>query len=111
MTFVGAAHSILGFAAWLKFALLFSLLLGGILTWLVVPQLVFTGLPPRGALSELSASQFYLLQRSLPPQIVVPATLQLALPALVFTCALALFLMMRVTLKASYNQELRVNED
>jgi ABC-type antimicrobial peptide transport system permease subunit len=92
-------------------ALLFSLVLGGILIWLVVPELIFTGLPSHGALSELTASQLYLLQRALPPQVVIPATFQLAMPAVVIACALALFLMARIVLNASYGQELRLNED
>lgn len=92
-------------------ALLLSLGLGGILTWLVTPQLVFTGLPPHGTLSEMSAAQFYLLQRTLPPQTVIPTTIILALLALIGVCVLALFLMTRVVLRASYGQELRLNED
>ena len=91
-------------------ALLLSLVLGAILTWLVVPELIFTGLPPRGVLSEFSTAQFYLLQRVLPPQIVLPASLQLAIPAVIITCALALLLMARVVLNASYGR-MRLNED
>lgn len=92
-------------------ALLLSIVLDALLVWLVVPQLIFTGLPSRGVLSEFSTAQFYLLQRVLPPQIVFPASLQLAIPAVIITCALALLLMARVVLNASYGQELRLNED
>lgn len=92
-------------------SLVFSLLLGGVLIEIVVPELVFTGLPSHGALSEISANQLYLLQTALPPQIVIPLTLQLAWPALLLACALTLALLARAILRASYGQELRLNAD
>lgn len=92
-------------------ALLLSLIFGAVLAWIVVPELVFTGLPPQGALSNLNASQFYLLQRVIPAQTVIPASLQLGIPVLILLYALALVFMARLVLQASYAQELRLNED
>jgi ABC-type antimicrobial peptide transport system permease subunit len=92
-------------------ALALSLGFGALLTWLAVPSLVFTDLPQHGDLSELSTSQLYLLQRMLPPQIVIPPVLGLAFVALLLACMLALFLMTRTVLRASFAQELRLNED
>ena len=92
-------------------ALTLSLGFGALLTWLAVPSLVFTGLPQHGALSELSTSQLYLLQRMLPPQIIIPPALGLTFGALFLACILALFLMARTVLRSSFAQELRLNED
>lgn len=92
-------------------AILLSLPLGGVLVWLVVPKLVFTGLPTHSALSEISADLFYLLQQAPAPQVIIPSTLQLAWPVSLLICVLALLLMARMILRASYGQELRLNED
>lgn len=92
-------------------ALLLACGLGLALIYLVVPALVFTGLPTQGVLSEVSASQFYLLQRILPPQIIFPATLPLALLVLALVCACTLILGILMLQRTSAAQELRLNED
>lgn len=92
-------------------ALLLALGLGAALIWLVIPRIVFTGLPMQGSLSEVSSSQFYLLQHILPPQIVFPPTLLAILLAVVLVCAFTLLSGVMIIQRPSAAQELRLNED
>lgn len=92
-------------------ALALGLAFGALLTRVAVPVLVFTGLPSHGPMSDLSISDFYLLQQALPPRIVVPLSLDLIFIALVLICLLALLVMIRTALRPSISNEMRLNED
>jgi ABC-type lipoprotein release transport system permease subunit len=92
-------------------ALVLSVVFGLALIKLAVPVLVFTGLPAKGGMSELSTSSFYLLQQIVPVQVIVPLSIRLAFVGLALLCLLALVLMVRAALGPSMIQELRLNED
>ena len=92
-------------------ALLIGLLFGAILAVTVVPTLVYSDIPITGILGNLSDSQFYLIQQSLPKHIVIPATLAIALVMLVGICVIAVFTMTRTALRPTISEALRLNED
>ena len=86
--------------------LLLGSLLGILLSSTVVPALTFTDLNV-----DLSTGQFYALQSAVPTPIVIPASLPLALVALILVFGLALWMMVRVVSRPSLSQTLRLNED
>lgn len=92
-------------------ALLLGVATGSILVLTIVPSLLFTGIPVHGALSQLSDTEFYVIQRIIPTQIVVPPMLAVVLALLVAICGLALLVMVRTTLRPAIGQELRVSVD
>lgn len=92
-------------------ALGLSVAFGVLLAKLAVPVLVFTGLPATGGMSELSTASFYLLQQTIPVQVIAPLALRFAFVGLGALCILALLLMMGVALRPAMAQELRMNED
>ena len=92
-------------------ALLLGSFFGALLALTVVPVLVFTGVPVTGKLSTLSDTEFYILQQTLPPRIVVPFSLVFAFIVLVAICLFALVMMARVVLHPSMSQVLRLDED
>jgi putative ABC transport system permease protein len=87
-------------------ALILGSIFGGLLSWLAVPALVFTGTDQQASTGAIFASQ------SVPPiQIVVPPWL-LAVPTLeIIICGSALALMVRVASRPALGQVLRLNED
>lgn len=92
-------------------ALAFGCALGAIFVVTIVPALTFTGAPAQSALSQLSDAEFYLLQHILPVHIVVPASLDLVLTALVALGAGALFLMVHTALRPAISQQMRLSTD
>ena len=84
---------------------------GGLLAITVVPALVFTNIPASGVLSDLSISEFFVIQQSIPSQIVVPLSLGVALGVLIVICVVALSMMVQVALRPTMGQALRLNED
>jgi ABC-type antimicrobial peptide transport system permease subunit len=92
-------------------ALIVGLLFGAILATTVVPTLVYSDIPITGILSNLSDSQFYLIQHSFSKQIVIPPSLSIALALLVGICLIAVGTMARTVLRPSLGQAIRLNED
>jgi len=92
-------------------ALLLGIIFGAVLSATAVPTLAFTSLSAGGVLSSLSSDEFYVFQRIIPAQIVIPLSLGLAFVALVAICVVALWIMASVTLRPSMSQTLRLNED
>ena len=92
-------------------ALLLGLLFGGILSAMVVPGLVFTNIPGGGILSDLSSSQFDVLQQIIPARVVLPLSLGLVFLGLAIIYCLALGVMTRTIMQPSMSRVLRLNED
>ncbi len=81
---------------------------GILLSLLVLPSLVYTGVALTG---NTSSGQFYLVQNIPPIQIMLPFSLFIVIGALIVICVIALAMMVRVVSKPSMNQTLRLNED
>ncbi len=81
---------------------------GILLSLLVLPSLVYTGV---GLSGDTTSGQFYLVQTIPPIQVVLPLTLLLVIAALIVICVISLAMMVRVVSKPSMNQTLRLNED
>ncbi len=92
-------------------ALFLGIIFGAILSATAVPTLAFTSLSAGGVLSSLSSDEFYVFQRIIPAQVVIPLSLGLAFAALVAICVVALWIMASITLRPSMSQTLRLNED
>jgi putative ABC transport system permease protein len=92
-------------------ALVVGLLFGAILAATVVPALVFSDIPITGVLGSLTDSQFFLIQQTFPKQIVIPASLAIALLVLAGICAIAVVTMARTALRPTIIETLRLNED
>ncbi len=84
---------------------------GALLSVTVIPSLVFSSVPNTGLTGQSSSDQFYALQRIIPVQITVPASLLIALLILIVTCVIALWMMVRVVTQPALAQMLRLNED
>ncbi len=92
-------------------ALFLGIVFGAILTATAVPTLAFTSLSAGGVLSSLSSDEFYVFQRIIPAQVVIPLSLGFAFAALAAIFIIALWIMASVTLRPSMSQTLRLNED
>jgi len=92
-------------------ALLIGLLIGAILSATIVPTLIFSDIPITGILGNLSDSQFYLIQQTLPRHVVIPSSLGVALVLLVGICIIAIWAMTRTALRPSLSASLRLNDD
>jgi ABC-type lipoprotein release transport system permease subunit len=92
-------------------ALFLGLIFGAVLSANAVPALAFTSLSTGGILSSLSSDEFYVFQRIMPVQVVIPLSLGLAFAALVAICIVVLWMMTNVTLRPSMSQTLWLNED
>ncbi len=92
-------------------ALLLGIIFGAIISATAVSTLAFSSISASGVLSSLSSDEFYVFQRIIPAQIVIPLSLGLAFAALVVICVTALGIMVGVTLRPSMSQTLRLNED
>ena len=86
--------------------LLLGVIFGGWLAITVVPTLIFSN-----SSIVLSTSQFYALQTILPPQVIVPASLTIALAVLLFVFVVTMYVMVRVAVRPLLGQALRLNED
>lgn len=89
-------------------ALALGIILGGLLALAVVPALVFSSIPQA---RDITSSEFYVIQRVLPAQIVIPPSLLIAFALLIILCMIALSMMARIVSKPSISQTLRLNED
>lgn len=92
-------------------ALLLGVLFGILLVTTAVSSLIFTPFPAGLASNFVSVTEFYTLQNILPPQIVIPLTLGIALCVLVVIFVLALVLMVFMVRRPSMSQALRVDEN
>ncbi|GER87627.1 hypothetical protein KDW_17890 [Dictyobacter vulcani] len=88
-------------------AIMLGAIFGSLLSWMVVPVLVFTSSPPQ----QSDVDAFYLAQSIPPVQIVVPALLGIGLAILVMICVLALGMMLRMITRPSLAMTLRISED
>ncbi len=79
---------------------------GTLLSVTVIPALTLSDLT-----TNLNTTQFFALQSVFPTRIVVPPTLPLALVVLVAIYGMALLMMVRIVLRPSLGQTLRLNED
>jgi FtsX-like permease family protein len=91
--------------------ILLGILFGAIFSILVVPRLIFTSVASGSASSDLSNNQFYVTQSVPPIQIIIPPLLAVALAILVVICVVALGIMIRMVLRPSISQTLRLNND
>jgi ABC-type antimicrobial peptide transport system permease subunit len=90
-------------------ALALGIMLGLLLSFLVLPNFIFT---TAVATNQLTTAEFYVLQNVPPIQVIVsPGLLFVALGVLVVICCVALIMMARVVLWPSISQTLRLNED
>ena len=89
-------------------ALFLGIIFGVLLSLTVVPALIFTSISP-GTL--ISNNDFYALQQIIPVQLVAPFSLGIAFLALIVILVVALVMMMRVILRRSMSQVLRLSED
>ena len=69
-------------------ALFLGIIFGAILSATAVPTLAFTSLSAGGVLSSLSSDEFYVFQRIIPAQVVIPLSLGIAFATLVATVSL-----------------------
>jgi putative ABC transport system permease protein len=93
------------------FALGLGMLFGVVLAKLSLPSLIFTSISTNAAGSTLSTGQFYIYQSVPPVEVVIPASLEIALAALIAICIVAISIMVRLVSRTSLNSALRLNED
>ncbi len=91
--------------------LLLGIFFGALLCVTVIPNLVFTSVPPTGSLSLLNINEFFALQQAIATQLVIPPTLIIAFIVLIVIFIVALILMVRVALWPSLGRMLRLIED
>jgi hypothetical protein len=73
--------------------------------------MVFTSVGSNGANSDISSQAFYVAQSVPPIQVIIPATVGIALLVLICICVIAPGMMIRVVSRPSVGQTLRLNED
>ncbi|GCE18470.1 ABC transporter permease [Dictyobacter kobayashii] len=88
-------------------AIILGVLFGALLSWMVVPSLLFTSAPGQ----QLSSDEFFFAQNIPPIQIIIPTLLGIGLALLVAVCILALGMMVRIVSSPSMAMTLRLNED
>ncbi|MDQ2904943.1 MAG: FtsX-like permease family protein [Chloroflexota bacterium] len=88
-------------------AILLGILGGILLSTLVVPDLVFTGVPTTTQVANTTGRAFYASQSVPPIEVTASPLLVLTLAVLVSICVLALGLMVRVVSRPSISQALR----
>ncbi|GLV57904.1 hypothetical protein KDH_47390 [Dictyobacter sp. S3.2.2.5] len=88
-------------------AIILGVLFGALLSWMVVPALLFTSAPGQ----QLTSDEFFFAQNIPPIQIIVPTLLGIGLALLVAICILALGMMVRIVSSPSMAMTLRLNED
>jgi ABC-type antimicrobial peptide transport system permease subunit len=92
-------------------SIVLGVVFGLLLSTLVVPVLVFTSVGSNGTNSDISGQAFYIAQSVPPIQVIIPATVGIALLVLICICGIALGMMIRVVSRPSIGQTLRLNED
>lgn len=108
-------HQVVRVLAWeqgivFALALLLGAAFGALLSLTVVPNLIFTGIPA-GNIAFVSGNEIFAIQQLLPPRIILPFSLLIALLALVVLCMLALIFIGQVALRPLMGQALRISED
>ncbi|GHO88342.1 ABC transporter permease [Dictyobacter formicarum] len=88
-------------------AIILGVLFGALLSWMVVPALLFTSAPGQ----QLTSDEFFFAQNIPPIQIIIPTLLGIGLALLVAICILALGMMVRIVSSPSMAMTLRLNED
>ncbi len=91
--------------------LLLGILFGALLAVTVVPALIFTSLPVGQVANYISNDAFYAVQRIIPIDIVISPTLLIGFAVLVIICVGALSMMIRIVLRSSMTQMLRLDEN
>ena len=86
--------------------LLLGVVFGGWLAITVVPTLIFSN-----SSIVLSTNQFYALQTILPPQVIVPTSLIVALAVLLLVFVVTMYILVRGAVRPLLGQTLRLNED
>lgn len=86
--------------------LLLGIGIGAFIVRTIIPTLTLTVVN-----TDVNSDQFYALQTTFPTHIVLPASLLLALLAVVGIYGVALTMMVRMVSQPSLNQTLRLNED
>jgi hypothetical protein len=86
--------------------LLLGIGIGAFIVRTIIPALTLTDVN-----TDVNSDQFYALQTTFPTHIVLPASLLLALLAVVGIYGVALTMMVRMVSQPSLNQTLRLNED
>jgi putative ABC transport system permease protein len=91
--------------------LLLGILFGALLAFTVVPALIFTSLPIGQVANYISNDAFYAVQHIIPIDIVISPTLLVGFAVLVIICVGALSMMIRLVLRSSMTQVLRLDEN
>jgi ABC-type lipoprotein release transport system permease subunit len=84
---------------------------GAVLAKTVVPAMLFTNIPTGSTPGNLSTDEFYVLQQVLPPQVVIPSSLDIVLPVSLVIFGLAIAVMLWLALQPPMGRMLRLNED
>lgn len=92
-------------------AFMLGTVIGALLCFTLIPNLLLTSIPVGGFLNSLSADAAYAIQTSIPMRLVVPLSLSITFLVLLLTCTIALGLMIRTIAHPTIGQQLRVNED
>lgn len=92
-------------------ALFLGIVFGALLAITAIPALVLSVLPASPGVSNVSSNEWNALQHAIPVQIVVPAALGFVFAALVSICLVSLVMMVRVVLRPSMSQVLRIAEN
>lgn len=92
-------------------AILLGLIFGTILSALVLPALIFSSVLPSQITGNISPAQFYAVQSVPSINMVIPASLAIALGILIAICVVALGMMVFIVSRPSIGQTLRLNED
>jgi putative ABC transport system permease protein len=92
-------------------ALILGIIFGALLATLSLPALVLTSVLPSQTTGSVSNTDFYAAQFVPPLQTIIPASLWLALAALIAICLLALGLMVFKVARSSISLVLRLSED
>ena len=91
--------------------IILGLLFGLLLAVVLIPSLLYTGVVSSGFNSNLTTTQFYLIQNSPPTHIVLPLWLPLLLALLLLIFATTFMLIVPVIIRLSPAQILRLNVD
>src|SRR5437667_12886425 len=82
-------------------ALFLGIIFGAILSATAVPILAFTSLSAGGVLSSLSSDEFYVFQRIIPAQVVIPLSFGWPFAALWAICVVGFWIMGTITFRRS----------
>jgi len=108
--------SIMGVLIWEQgiiyiIGMMLGIIFGAVLSAWVVPTLVFTDIAFNSPTSDIAGNALYLAQSVPPTRIAISLSLGIALAILVSICVIALGIMIRVVIRPSLSQTLRLNQD